>query len=798
MLSATTPLPYHVAQNASLFLLSLFVLPISTSILLLSYLVRPYSYLRHVLHRHAVRCAPSFHPYTILVTGVGMTKGLVLARSFYIAGHNVIGADFEPYGVPVCGRLSAALGAFYRLPKPDPENGPAYYINKLLCIVRREKVDLWISCSGVASAVEDGQAMEVLTRFSDCTCIQFDASTTATLHEKHTFISAAQKVGLPTPETHNVTSRDAVHRVLHQSRRTKKRYIMKSIGVDDASRGDMTVLPKRTVSDTYNHVSRIRINKEKPWVLQQYIKGKEYCTHALIIQGKVNMFVACPSSDLLMHYEALPPASALSLAMLRFTEQFAARLHASGGGSGMTGHLSFDFIVDEIVSEKGAEMCLLPIECNPRAHTAVTLFTGQEAALTEAYLAALDKPETQMNGHANGEGLTQGNTVMPKNSSRYYWIGHDLVTLIIHPLLHLILRRITVDTFVNNSKTLCQHILLWSEGTYQLWDPLPFWWLYHVYWPGQFLGCIFGAHKWTRINVSTFMRVPNASAWQFHIDDYLQRIAPPNFTHTLPRPLSHFLGYREGPQGEIGNILVAFWACLGAFVAIILIEAVFMIPEVRHHGPPLLIASFGAVAVLQYNTIESPLAQPRNTVVGHLLATFTGIGITKLFTLNDDFEKLRWLAGGLSCGAASGIMALTETTYPPAGATALLAAVDPTVQHLGWYLLPLVLLSTAITFFTSLLLNNIQRRYPTYWWAPAGEIKRGKGDTDKIPSSAGSFSPAELRSYDQRIPPDTIIITPERIVAPSGILIASEEEAMLKILSNRLGERLMGLRTQPL
>ncbi|KAL9130361.1 MAG: hypothetical protein Q9217_001419 [Psora testacea] len=432
-----------------------------------------------------------------------MTKGLTLARSFYAAGHDVIGADFEQYSIPACGRFSAALKKFFKLPKPNEEDGPASYINQLLRVIRREKVDLWISCSGVASAVEDGQAVEVLTRRSDCRCIQFDTSTTATLHEKDTFIVATQKLRLPAPETHNVTSRDAVHKVLHRSPRTKKRYIMKSIGVDDASRGDMTILPKRTVSETYNHISRIAINEEKPWVLQQYIKGKEYCTHALIIRGEVKAFVACPSSDLLMHYEALLPESALSQAMLRFTQEFAGRMHATHEGSGMTGHLSFDFMVNEVVSEKGAEMCLLPIECNPRAHTAVVLFAGQAAAMTEAYLTALDERKTQINGHVNGEAMRPEDIITPRNTANYYWIGHDLVTLILHPLLHLVLRRITLDTYMKHLKTFSEHVLLWRDGTYELWDPLPWWWLYHVYWPGQFLACILRGQKWTRVNVST-------------------------------------------------------------------------------------------------------------------------------------------------------------------------------------------------------------------------------------------------------------------------------------------------------
>lgn len=48
-----------------------------------------------------------------------------------------------------------------------------------------------------------------------------------------------------------------------------------------------------------------------------------------------------------MHYEALPPESALSRAMLQFTRVFAAK-----SGDDFTGHLSFDFLMDEVVTER--------------------------------------------------------------------------------------------------------------------------------------------------------------------------------------------------------------------------------------------------------------------------------------------------------------------------------------------------------------------------------------------------------------------------------------------------------------
>lgn len=204
----------------------------------------------------------------------------------------------------------------------------------------------------------------------------------------------------------------------------------------------------------------------------------------------------------------------------------------------------------------------------------------------------------------------------------------------------------------------------------------------------------------------------------------------------------------------------------------------------------------GAAAILEFNTIESPLAQPRNSIAGHFLSALIGVGVTKLFLLNSDFEDLRWLAGALTCGLASAAMALTKTIHPPAGATALLAAMDPQVQQLGWYLLPLVLLSSVITLVTSLLLNNIQRQYPIYWWTPVdlGRNKNGDDIEEKsVSSSTTSLSP-KISGHVEDAGGPMIKITRDRIVVPDHIYLASEERSILEILHQRLGD---GLPTQP-
>jgi hypothetical protein len=136
----------------------------------------------------------------------------------------------------------------------------------------------------------------------------------------------------------------------------------------------------------------------------------------------------------------------------------------------------------------------------------------------------------------------------------------------------------------------------------------------------------------------------------------------------------------------------------------------------------------GAAAVLEFYAIESPLAQPRNAVLGQVLAALVGVGVAKLFQLSDRFDEIRWLGGALACASATAVMALTKTVHPPAGATALLAVVDRDVAHLGWYLLPVMLLGSGLMLAVALLLNNVERQFPVYWWTPLSLSRRRSGE----------------------------------------------------------------------
>lgn len=476
-----------------------------------------------LFHRAQCRAKPTFRQRTVLVTGVGMTKGLTLARAFWLCGHRVVAADFD---VGACaawtpwkkGRwtYSEAFEAVYSLTRPsvkedmgkeEKKEARSAYIRDICKIVQGEGVDLWVSCSGVASAVEDAMVKEALDKMSStgqrrCACIQFDVPTTSTLHEKSTFIQHTKALKLTVPETFDVTSHAQVMDALASATRKNpnRKFILKPVGMDDANRGNMTLLPLPNQHETEAFVRRLPISRSRPWIVQQFVRGgREYCTHALVVSGTVRVFTACPSSELLMHYEALSPGDPLAAEMLSFSTRFAA-----AAGTGFTGHLSFDFMAEEEDGDSGTR--LYAIECNPRAHTAVALFAqpGERMErMVDAYTSAVDGPLEPFR-EKNSSDIPCRVVCPPADATPRYWIGHDLVTKGLLPWLAVPRRgpwsgRLLVDSV----DELLQHVLYWKDGTFELWDPWPSVALYHHYWPRAIVSSWLKGERWSRLNVST-------------------------------------------------------------------------------------------------------------------------------------------------------------------------------------------------------------------------------------------------------------------------------------------------------
>ncbi len=508
-LSSSSPYVHHPLKNISLILLSLLFAPLVTLIAIAAHLASYTSAHTTAENARQQRLLSGTPRHTVLVTGVGMTKGLFIARAFHRSGHTVIGADFEPCGIPACGRFSRSLAKFYRLQRPGLRDSRGY-AQRLVDIVKEDDVDIWVSCSGVASALEDAGAAEMVEAQTACKVIQFGKKVTHILHEKDSFIRQAAEFGLNVPETHYVASAEDAMAVLHPQSDTRggvggddkaTKYIMKPVGMDDSRRANMTLLPLSTRTYTHSHVYLLAPTASRPFVLQQFIKGEEYCTHSIIIRGKIKAFTACPSAELLMHYRVLPGTSPLLQAMLRFTERYVGRMGE------VTGHISVDFMLDTTLARTDdvheLKRRLYPIECNPRAHTAVVLFEGAETEMVDGYLSVLEDKERRDSTSASSPPAQGSNITIPSPRHTYYWIGHDLLTLIILPLLSFLTLNLSLTDFLCGAWVFRNHLLYQKDGTFEIWDPWPFWWLYIICWPALFVEAIWHWNWWSRCNVST-------------------------------------------------------------------------------------------------------------------------------------------------------------------------------------------------------------------------------------------------------------------------------------------------------
>lgn len=123
-----------------------------------------------------------------------------------------------------------------------------------------------------------------------------------------------------------------------------------------------------------------------------------------------------------------------------------------------------------------------------------------------------------------------------------------------------------------------------------------------------------------------------------------------------------------------------------------------------------LIGSFGASSVLIYGIVNSPLAQPRNLIGGHLVCAIVGV------TVHYIIPNQLWLASAFAVSLSIVLMQITRTLHPPGGATALIANIGSAkITGLGyWYVLSPVLSGVLVLLLVALLINKwaAHRKYP--------------------------------------------------------------------------------------
>jgi predicted ATP-grasp superfamily ATP-dependent carboligase len=373
------------------------------------------------------------NPKTILVSGGKMTKALQLARSFHAAGHRVVLAESAKYRL-TGHRFSRAVDRFYALPKPESPG----YTNALA-----EAVDVYVPVCSPVSSYYDALAKPVLSRY--CEVLHEDADMVRQLDDKYEFSVLAASLELPVPDAYRICWPGQVEDFDFGT--ATPPYILKSIPYDPVHRLDLTTLPRPSARDTVAFARSKPISPDTPWIMQGLVRGREYCTHSTVRDGKVQVYCCCESSAFQVNYEMVDKP------------EIEAWVRGFVGPLKLTGQVSFDFI-------QADDGQVYAIECNPRTHSAITMFYDHPG-LAAAYL----DPGAP--------------AVKPTAASRpTYWIYHELWRLITGP------DRGARLAVIRRGK---DAIFDWN-------DPMPFLMVHHLQIPWLLAGNLIRGKDWIRID----------------------------------------------------------------------------------------------------------------------------------------------------------------------------------------------------------------------------------------------------------------------------------------------------------
>jgi predicted ATP-grasp superfamily ATP-dependent carboligase len=375
---------------------------------------------------------------TVLVSGGKMTKALQLCRSFHDAGHRVVLVESGKYRF-TGHRFSTAVDRFRTVPDVRDEG----YAEALVAIVEEEQVDVWVPVCSPAASLPDARAKALVSKH--CEVFHLDPETVEMLDDKHAFARTAAALGLPVPDTHLVTDpRQVLDFDFSRSERT---YILKSIAYDPVHRLDLTRLPFGPPEEMAAFVASRPISPANPWILQEFVEGREYCTHSTVRDGRLRVYLCCESSAFQINYAMVDKPQ-----IRAWVERFVS-------AEGLTGQVSFDFI------EK-PDGSVVAIECNPRTHSAITMLYDHPG-VADAYL---------------GDGM---GVVVPTAASRpTYWLYHEVWRLLTEPGRPARLRT----------------ILAGKDAIFDRSDPLPFLLEHHLAIPWLLLHKLVTGGEWIKVD----------------------------------------------------------------------------------------------------------------------------------------------------------------------------------------------------------------------------------------------------------------------------------------------------------
>lgn len=456
-------------HNTLLLLIVVATLPVTTLLLWFNYAAVVLAAQRS---RLSLRKQKATWPKTVLITGTGTAFGLNLARALNEEGYRVVGADVVVRSSLSIAKRSRAISKHYGLEVSAIQNAE-YIARRILVVVKREGVGLWIDCSQNLPLSTVLTTRRELQEKGACACVAADAASIPRLENGEAFLDFLREKSLPAPEVHQVRSRSDIHNVLNHSQ-GKKRFMLTS-PARPKQFDSSALLPRRSLSQTYHDVSLVKVNAESPMLLQEYADPtRTYECFAIVVQGVVRFFWTGQNAE--FDGGPLHQDSSLWQAMRAYTDAIAREL-----GHGFSSHLTLTYGVIERVSQAGVESKLLPLKGTYQPNPTFILPVGKSSDLAQAY-ASFSQPAT--NGKSSlpirETSMTTPLTTHKQLTRQRYFLLEDVANLFIDPCIGFLRRRTSLGQVLTSIVTLLHRLLFWDEAYYDFWDPLPAFWQYSV------------------------------------------------------------------------------------------------------------------------------------------------------------------------------------------------------------------------------------------------------------------------------------------------------------------------------
>lgn len=304
------------------------------------------AWLRDQIFQDSFQTKQASKKLRILVTGGKMSKASAVARAVGRAGHTVFTAEVLPYRYCHT-RFCRYVSKHYTLPRPTVQ--PKEWLETIQAIVAEQQIDLIIPCT----APVESSAYSHL--WKSTTCDKLD--------NKYIFNQVLAKASLPCPETAQMTClADAVQ--FFRDRETKpdgKKFIVKPAVYDPKARTEILFLPIQDKKRQIDYLRSRNASEQVPYVIQEVLQDPEHGCYAIFNKGKLTGFEIFDSVVSCLVYS---PSQ-------KHDEQVMELVAGLGKAMNLTGQLALDLMHTSTGQ-------LVPIECNPRSHSAICTLEGHQ------------------------------------------------------------------------------------------------------------------------------------------------------------------------------------------------------------------------------------------------------------------------------------------------------------------------------------------------------------------------------------------------------------------------------------